>query len=453
MLIHIRCRQCDTVFEANPIDIGCHVTCPECGAGFVARESDRDDLRSRRDRDDRGSRSERSSRPARSSPSPRRRRRRTNRGPMIAAILVPTILLVGVGMFFLVRRAVKDKKGDGPETDVKWERVEVPGKFRAMMPGTPTRETTREGRIEYSVNLEGKYAFFVCYLDVSVGLRAGIRAEDIQNKMCNTLTDGDSVEIRRESIQLRGFAGKQSTFQSRDGKYWGVIRVYIANGWCYYLMVGGDKGLSPDDTKVKQFLDSFEILGTGDYRPNNPQPPAQLNPKYHEPDPSILAARPADALLRTPGSTVYLSDMSEFGGRPCAIGWSFTKNGNLGESFAPKRMVIINGRTPDHVLSMCPPLNDYTRVCYSLGKRARTFEGAVALSEYEASRNPQPTGFAVLGDGKLLWQSAYIRAQGESQKFSIDVGNVGILELRTFTESGFNHGSAAVWVDPLVRVK
>jgi hypothetical protein len=99
-----------------------------------------------------------------------------------------------------------------------------------------------------------------------------------------------------------------------------------------------------------------------------------------------------------------------------------------------------------------PPDLGYTRVCYALGRRAASFQAAVAISEDERSR-PNPTRFLVLGDGKVLWRSDSIRDLGVTQEVSLDVGEVQVLELRVYVETGICYGSHAVWIDPSVTVK
>jgi len=101
---------------------------------------------------------------------------------------------------------------------------------------------------------------------------------------------------------------------------------------------------------------------------------------------------------------------------------------------------------------MHPPDNGFTRVCYALGRRAQTFRGAVGISEDERHQ-PNPTRFVILGDSQVLWRSDSVRALRTTQEFSVDVGQVDVLELRVYVETGSCFGSHATWIDPSVTCK
>ena len=96
------------------------------------------------------------------------------------------------------------------------------------------------------------------------------------------------------------------------------------------------------------------------------------------------------------GNQFTLSDMSEFAWKKGVVGWTLAKDGKLGEQRNPEKLVVVDGATPAHSLSMCPPPHNYTRVCYSLGKRAATFEGAVAISEDALKSNRNQCGLPCL---------------------------------------------------------
>jgi len=184
-----------------------------------------------------------------------------------------------------------------------------------------------------------------------------------------------------------------------------------------------------------------------------PQPPFAGGPDadMERPEP---AAKPfdADPRLTAGAGTVYLSDMQEFAWKPGPQGWGFGKNGDLATIWNPGGKIVVNGKVPAKGLSMHPPGSGYTRVCYALGRRAKTLHGAAAISEDE-NVPPHPTRFLVLGDGKVLWRSDSIREFGTVAEFAADVSAVDVLELRTYVEGGDNFGSHAVWLDPRLTVK
>jgi hypothetical protein len=168
-----------------------------------------------------------------------------------------------------------------------------------------------------------------------------------------------------------------------------------------------------------------------------------------EPDPPRDTPFDVDPVLQKAEGKVFLSDLQEFAWRPGPGGWEFGKNGRLGSIWAANGRVIINGAPAEKGLSMHPPVQGYTRICYMLGRKAKSFRGAAAISEDEPGSRPPPTRFLILGDGKVLWRSGAIREWKVKEEFDVDVRNVDILELRTFVEH--NHfGAHAAWVDPYV---
>jgi hypothetical protein len=187
--------------------------------------------------------------------------------------------------------------------------------------------------------------------------------------------------------------------------------------------------------------------------PVEPQPKKELPRKYEDPDPTVLGAKAADPKLGAAGASVYLNDMSEFGFRGAPSYWTFGKNGRVGATLTPNLKAVVKGKTSEKILGTHPDNGTYARVCYSLGKRAVTLDGAVALSEDEAPARPSSaTHWLILGDGKVLWRSRAIAELGVVEEFKVDVSDISIVELRAYTE-GFNHGCHAVWVDPKVKVK
>jgi hypothetical protein len=160
----------------------------------------------------------------------------------------------------------------------------------------------------------------------------------------------------------------------------------------------------------------------------------------------------SDPALAAAGARVFLSDMSEYGWKRGPDNWSFGKNGSVGNGANPAARIRVNGVDYPRGLGMHPPVNTFTRVCYALGKRAKSLKGAVGIAEDEAV-TPSPTRFALLGDGKLLWRSDAVRAQKVKEDFQVDVSDVEVLELRTYVEKGNNFGAHAAWLDPFVLTK
>jgi S1-C subfamily serine protease len=159
---------------------------------------------------------------------------------------------------------------------------------------------------------------------------------------------------------------------------------------------------------------------------------------------------PSDPALAAKGANVFLSDMREYAWKPGYHNWIVGKgiNGNA----ADQKPIRVNGTHYQKGLGMHPPNEGFTRICYALGKRASTLQGAIGLSEDDPTP-PRPIRFVIMGDGKVLWRSESVRAWKVKQDFSVDVSSVDVLELRVYAENGSAIGSHAAWLDPFVMTK
>lgn len=101
-------------------------------------------------------------------------------------------------------------------------------------------------------------------------------------------------------------------------------------------------------------------------------------------------------------------------------------------------------------LSMHPPRRGQASARFRLGRRHERFYSEVRLGR--PGEKPEPrssTTFAAYGDGKLLWKSEPLRIGGKTDKCSVSVKGVDVLELRT-TCSGDEYGAHACWQWPLL---
>jgi hypothetical protein len=176
-----------------------------------------------------------------------------------------------------------------------------------------------------------------------------------------------------------------------------------------------------------------------------------------QPDPPAKSPFAVDPKLLEGKGKVYLSDLKEFAFKPGWGGWGFGKNGmtaatrGWGRAGTVDEPMRVKGTVAQKGLSMFPIPTSSTRVCYALGKQARSLSGAVAFLDKDAGVSP--VRFVVLGDGKVLWRSPVIRDRGVVEKFAVDVAQVDTLELRVYVQRGDGSGSQAIWIDPYVTTK
>jgi eukaryotic-like serine/threonine-protein kinase len=230
------------------------------------------------------------------------------------------------------------------------------------------------------------------------------------------------------------------------------LRVHVANGnqgvhavWVEPRVL--QKFDSPDPTGGPKVTEkSREPKG------KEPLPVVAKNPKETE-GLFVMATIAPDAKLAKlrPGDKVFLSDLNEFAFKTTPLNWKFAKEGRVGDPRAPDSMIRVNGTTYPKGLGMHPPNTDYIRVCYALGKRAKSLHGSVALDDGDDPPwGIKTTTFVVIGDGKVLWRSQGIKDRGVIEPFKVDVRGVAVLELRVYTDYNGANGSRAVWLDPYV---
>lgn len=289
MPIDLCCRTCDSIFEAASDAIGSAVTCPHCYARFVARDSVKPGERTRRALAE--------NEPSRRRASRRARRQKSGSTPVLLAILVPLILLIGVGLYFVGKWVKKDDANqlhsEEPKSTAKqspaavWERVEEPGKFRISMPTKPEKEIDHVPGgelIQYRVR-KSDQVFMAQFASVHPDNLRLPHQMALNAVVDAFLQNSENKEIRSEWISLRGFPGKQVLVESRSNlKLRAMLRVYLANGFMYLVLAGGD-GFSPDHSEINRYFNSFELLGSNNLIPVNqkqdpvPQPQNPSSPE------------------------------------------------------------------------------------------------------------------------------------------------------------------------------
>jgi predicted Zn finger-like uncharacterized protein len=501
----IQCDQCAAKLRLPEGSEGRTVRCPTCGHSFSAaavpaapapaddepsgyETVDERPRRSRRDDedDDRRPASRRRSWDDDEEPRPRKKRKPKQSATYVNWKLIAGLSVVALGVMAGVIVLLVNVFSDTIPED-KWQVLEEPARFKVRMPGKAQRSSlavpgpVAMEMVQHLVDVDRTTTFIVGYSEGSLPpARRALPADVLLNDSCDgslaAIAPQKPIEKSRTSVRLGDYPGKQMVVDVTNRKVRMVARVYLVGERLYILMAVG-KGYDPDNENVRRFFDSFEIIEAApaprpeqnrpgkkgfDDRPFEKPPvekggPPRRKPKgagrqYEEADPSVLAPKDADPKLAPAGKAVFLSDLAEFGAKGFPAYWAFGKNGKVGLTLKPEAKVVVNGKNWEKGLGTIPENGTYARVCYSLGGRASTLEGAVALSEDEKDRPRSATRWLVLGDGKVLWRSQAIAEFGVTEDFKIDVANVNVLELRAYTE-GPNHGCHAVWLDPRVMVK
>jgi hypothetical protein len=173
-----------------------------------------------------------------------------------------------------------------------------------------------------------------------------------------------------------------------------------------------------------------------------------VNPKRPK-EPRDRTETPKEEPLPIGDKIQYLSDLNEFDWveGPVFWGWSFGKNGDLGDSGHSR--IVVNRRKYSKGLGMIPPdPPKATSISYRLDGHALQFKGAVSVDDSQPPSSPGR--FEVKGDDLLLWKSEPIGKNGVIENFDIDVKGVKVLQLRVRAEGNTNFGCRTVWLNPFV---
>lgn len=85
---------------------------------------------------------------------------------------------------------------------------------------------------------------------------------------------------------------------------------------------------------------------------------------------------------------------------------------------------------------------------FNLDGKWKTFSAMVGLRDYAHAQGS--ARFTVIGDGKVLYESAALRTNQKST-VNVDISKVKILELQANGTEGHNFNSWAIWVNPIVE--
>ncbi len=175
-----------------------------------------------------------------------------------------------------------------------------------------------------------------------------------------------------------------------------------------------------------------------------------VNPKRSKEPKERADPTPTDEPILSDEKVRYLSDLKEFDWVPGPViwGWSFGKNGDLGDSAHSR--IQVNRKKYSKGLGMTPPdPPKATSISYRLDSNAQSFKGSVAVDDSQAPSAAR-AGFEVLGDDHSLWKSKPIGKNGVIESFDIDVKGVKVLKLQVYAQGNTNFGCRAVWLNPYV---
>lgn len=136
----------------------------------------------------------------------------------------------------------------------------------------------------------------------------------------------------------------------------------------------------------------------------------------------------------TVGSGVYLADLTP-------------TQKNVGGTLQPRK-VRIRGEEKHHSLWTRTSIpNPPASVQYALGRKYLRLSGAVGIDDSgSADRTRVSTQFTIVGDGKKLWSSDYLREPGKIETFEVDVSQVNTLKILAHSNGTPSH--YPVWVEP-----
>jgi predicted Zn finger-like uncharacterized protein len=189
----------------------------------------------------------------------------------------------------------------------QWQAFEVEGRCKVLFPGTPHRDVQAVAGMTMVMQSFQPDKNSVYGIGYSEGLlppnRRDLPAEQLLNDSCDgsaaNLANMGGKEVRRESVQLGPYPGKQLVIYIPQAGGHMISRCYLVGGRLYIIMVGGS-GYDTGQNNVNRFFDSFEILDPGTPPPPPPPPPVAQKGEPAPPAAAPPGGQVADAKPRVP---------------------------------------------------------------------------------------------------------------------------------------------------------
>jgi hypothetical protein len=213
---------------------------------------------------------------------------------------VVAAVVVGVGAYYLVRLGLKmPPPPDIP--DNRWQFVEAGG-CKVLFPGTPNRQNQSMQGLNFVMLMYQPDKDTVFGLGYTEGPlppdRRNLPAETLLSDACNgsaaNIIQMGGREVRRDSIQLGSYPGKQLLMYIPRASGHMVSRCYLAAGRLFIVTYGGT-GVEEGQRNLTKFFDSFQILDPEAKPADASGPPAGGVPPGQGPQP---VAGVADSLKK-----------------------------------------------------------------------------------------------------------------------------------------------------------
>src|SRR5262249_43644316 len=154
--------------------------------------------------------------------------------------------------------------------DEQWQLAEFPGRCKVLLPGAPRRDVKAAAGVTmvmHSAQPDKDAVYGVGYMESPLPPHPrSLPAETLLNDACNgslaNLEQMGGREVRRESIQLGPYPGKELVIYIPQASGHMIMRCYLVGGRLYLAMCGGS-GYDTDQNNVRRFFESFAILDSG----------------------------------------------------------------------------------------------------------------------------------------------------------------------------------------------
>lgn len=197
------------------------------------------------------------------------------RFPLSTGIALTVAAAVGLGVFLAMRPAVR---GEIPES--AWKAVEVPGRFRALLPGKAQPEKsqlpgTNLTLILYSAAPDKESVYAAGFSEQVIPVaELGGKVDQVVDQLADVLVDdvkqAGGREARRAKLGDKARPGREVVLKLPGKQGTMAYRVYLVRGRVYVLMAGGPD-LDADHPNVTRLFRSFEPLdGAAPPMPDEP---------------------------------------------------------------------------------------------------------------------------------------------------------------------------------------
>lgn len=179
--------------------------------------------------------------------------------PVVAGLVAVLVAGGAAAYFAFLRPGASGTSGPSAASPDDWkEYVSDDGKFRVLVPATPSRTKLPNGSVEYKLDT-GELVLGVVYADLVGPTLGKTNPEKVMTRERDDSIKAGGKLVRERDVMAGSHKGTEFVIDV-PGKGPTHYRYIAVNRRVYKLEIGG-KTAPPSDRDVARFFDSFQVTG------------------------------------------------------------------------------------------------------------------------------------------------------------------------------------------------